>query len=183
MILLEEGDDYMINSIGNSAIYNYGASNFNGGSTGAKSASANSASVPILAEASKPSQSELMAMKRAGVVECATCASRTYQDGSDENVSYKSAAHIDPSSSGSKVMAHEQEHVSNAYSKAAKSGGQVISASVTIRSAVCPECGRSYISGGVTNTTIKYNEKNPYGGNQKSADYATVAGMNVDVGV
>jgi len=188
----------MINSIGNSAVYNYGASNFNGGSTGAKnastnsasansastnSASANSASVPILAEASKPSQSELMAMKRAGVVECATCASRTYQDGSDENVSYKSAAHIDPSSSGSKVMAHEQEHVSNAYSKAAKSGGQVISASVTIRSAVCPECGRSYISGGVTNTTIKYNEKNPYGGNQKSADYATVAGMNVDVGV
>jgi len=157
----------MINSIGNSAIYNYGTYNISG-------ASANNPNA---------NQSELMAMKRVGAVECATCANRTYQDGSDENVSYKSATHIDPSSSGTKVMAHEQEHVSNAYSKATTSGGQVVSASVTLKSAICPECGRSYVSGGVTNTIIKYNENNPYGGNQKSADYAAIAGMNVDVGI
>jgi len=162
----------MINSIGNSAIYNYGAYNFSGAST--NNTSANSPST---------NQSELMTKKRVGVVECATCASRTYQDGSDENVSYKSATHIDPSSSGTKVMAHEQEHVSNAYSKATKDGGQVVSASVTLKSATCPECGRSYVSGGVTNTTIKYSEDNPYGGNQKSAHYAAIAGMNVDVGI
>ena len=61
------GDDYMINSIGNSVNYNYGAYNFNGGSTSANStsansASANSASMPVSAEASQPSQSELMAL-------------------------------------------------------------------------------------------------------------------------
>ena len=174
----------MINSIGDSAIYNHGAYHFSG--TTANSTSANStsnANAPVSVEGAQSSQSELMALKRAGAVECATCASRTYQDGSDENVSYKSASHIDPSSSGAKVMAHEQEHVSNAYTKAAKGGGQVVSASVTLKSATCPECGRSYVSGGVTNTTIKYSEDNPYGSNQKSAHYAAIAGMNVDVGI
>jgi len=157
----------MINSISNSSIYNYGTYNISG-------ASANSPNA---------NQFEVMSMKCTGVVACATCASRMYQDSSHENVSFKSAAHIDPSSSGTKVMAHEQEHVSNAYSKATKGGGQVVSASVTLKSAICPECGRSYVSGGVTNTTIKYSKDNPYGGNQKSADYAAIAGMNVDVGI
>lgn len=58
------------------------------------------------------SPARLKAMKRSGQVECETCANRQYKDGSDEaNVSFKSAAHIDPSSAASKVMAHEQEHV------------------------------------------------------------------------
>lgn len=181
VVILKEGDSYMINSIGDSANYNHGAYHFSG--TSANSTSANNANAPASVEGAQSSQSELMALKRTGAVECATCASRTYQDGSDENVSYKSASHIDPSSSGAKVMAHEQEHVSNAYTKAAKGGGQVVSASVTLKSATCPECGRSYVSGGVTNTTIKYSEDNPYGSNQKSAHYAAIAGMNVDVGI
>lgn len=166
----------MINGLGDTSIYNYGGYNssiaFAGtiGSTGS-------------AKDAIPSESELKSLKQTGAVECSTCASRKYQDGSDENVSYKSASHIDPSFSGSKVMAHEQEHVSNAYSKAAKGGGQVISASVTLKTAICPECGRSYVSGGVTNTAIKYNENNPYGGNQKSADYSAIVGMNLDTAV
>ena len=61
------------------------------------------------------SSARLKAMKRSGQVECETCANREYKDGSDEvNVSFKSAAHIDPSAAATKVMAHEQEHVSNA---------------------------------------------------------------------
>ena len=47
--------------------------------------------------------------------ECQTCKNRKYQDGSDEMVSFKSAAHISPEASASRVRAHEQEHVSNAY--------------------------------------------------------------------
>ena len=43
--------------------------------------------------------------------ECQTCKNRKYQDGSDEMVSFKSAAHISPNASGSRVRAHEQEHV------------------------------------------------------------------------
>ena len=101
------------------------------------------------------SSARLKAMKRSGQVECETCANREYKDGSDEvNVSFKSAAHIDPSAAATKVMAHEQEHVSNANRKAASKDGEVLNATVTLKMAVCPECGRSYVSGGVTNRKI-----------------------------
>ncbi len=90
--------------------------------------------------------------------ECQTCKNRKYKDGSDEMVSFKSATHIDPGAAGAAVRSHEQEHVSNAYKKAAKGNGKVLRASVTIHMAICPECGRSYVSGGVTNTMIKYDK-------------------------
>ena len=100
--------------------------------------------------------------RKSSPAECQTCKNRKYQDGSDEMVSFKSAAHISPNAAGSRVRSHEQEHVSNAFKKAAMKGGKVMSASVSVRTAVCPECGRTYVSGGETNTQIKYyNEKNP----------------------
>ena len=124
------------------------------------------------------------AAKRAGVVECETCASRKYQDGSDENVSFKSAQHISPQAAGARVRGHEAEHVSNAYDKAKEKGGKVINASVSIHTAICPECGRTYVSGGTTHTQIKYpNEDNPYQKNRKQADGGMLAGMNFDAGV
>ena len=83
------------------------------------------------------SSARLKAMKRSGQVECETCANREYKDGSDEvNVSFKSAAHIDPSAAATKVMAHEQEHVSNANRKAASKDGEVLNATVTLKMAV-----------------------------------------------
>lgn len=116
--------------------------------------------------------------------ECQTCENRKYQDGSDEMVSFKSATHISPESAASAVRAHEQEHVSNAYKKAATENGKVISASVSIHTAVCPECGRTYVSGGTTNTQIKYyNEENPYQRDLKLADQAKYSGMNADYAV
>jgi hypothetical protein len=118
---------------------------------------------------------------RVNKAECQTCKERKYQDGSDENVSFKSAQHISPSEAGNRVRAHEGEHVSNAYSKAAEKGGKVLQASVSIHTAICPECGRSYISGGTTSTRIKYpNEKNPYQAGRKSADRLATEGMNFD---
>lgn len=119
--------------------------------------------------------------RRSSPEECQTCKERKYQDGSDENVSFKSAAHISPESAGAKVRAHEQEHVSNAYSKAAEKNGKVVRASVSIHTAVCPECGRTYVSGGTTNTMIKYpNEKNPYQQNRKLQDSIGLKGRNID---
>ena len=53
--------------------------------------------------------------RKSSPAECETCKNRKYQDGSDEMVSFKSAAHISPEASASRVRAHEQEHVSNAY--------------------------------------------------------------------
>lgn len=113
--------------------------------------------------------------------ECQTCKERKYQDGSDENVSFKSAAHISPEAAGARVRAHEQEHVSNAYSEAAENDGKVVRASVSIHTAVCPECGRTYVSGGTTNTMIKYpNEENPYQKNRKLQDSIGLKGRNID---
>ena len=96
--------------------------------------------------------------------ECQTRKNRKIVDGSDDaNVSFKSAAQVSPQAASSAVRAHEWMHVSNAYSKASEENGRVISASVQIHTSICPECGRSYVSGGVTNTQIKYyNESNPY---------------------
>lgn len=120
-------------------------------------------------------------MLSTGKIECETCASRKYQDGSDEMVSFKSPAHLSPESAASAVMAHEQEHVGNAYKKAANNNGKVIQASVRIKTSICPECGRSYVSGGETTTQIKYNEENPYSKNFKSADATSVTGLNFDL--
>lgn len=116
--------------------------------------------------------------------ECQTCKNRKYKDGSDEMVSFKSAQHVSPESAASAVRAHEQEHVSNAYKKAATGNGKVVSASVSIHTAICPECGRSYVSGGTTHTQIKYyNEDNPYQQDLKSADRTKYVGMNLDLAV
>lgn len=120
--------------------------------------------------------------RKSSPAECETCKNRKYQDGSDEgNVSFKSPSHISPESAAAKVRAHENEHVSNAYKKAAKNNGKVMNASVSIQTAICPECGRTYVSGGLTKTSIKYkNEDNPYTKNQKELDALELRGANVD---
>ena len=120
--------------------------------------------------------------RKSSPAECETCSNRKYKDGSDENVSFKAAAHISPEASAAVVRSHEQEHVSNAYSKAATNNGRVISATVSLESAICPECGRSYVSGGTTNTQIKYyNEENPYQKNLKATDSAKYKGRMIDI--
>ncbi len=124
---------------------------------------------------------EVKSLKRAGAVECSTCSGRKYQDGSSEMVSFKAPSHISPGTSGAAVMSHEQEHVSNAYAKAARKNGQVIKASISLRTATCPECGRSYVSGGTTTTMIRYQKESPYSMNAKSSDYGVLAGNNLDL--
>lgn len=133
--------------------------------------------------AKNPGESdEKKAGRKSSPADCETCKNRKYQDGSDEMVSFKSASHISPEASASRVKAHEQEHVSNAYKKAAQNNGEVVSCSVTLKSAICPECGRSYVAGGETATQIKYhNESNPYQKDLKQQDADKYAGMNVNL--
>lgn len=130
-----------------------------------------------------PSESRVKeAGRKSSPAECETCSSRKYQDGSNENVSFKSPTHISPEQAASAVRAHEQEHVSNAYTKAAKDNGKVLSATVSLHTAICPECGRSYISGGTTRTQIKYyNEENPYQQQLKTTDAIKYTGMNLNL--
>ncbi len=114
--------------------------------------------------------------------ECQACKERKYMDGSDEQVSFKSPASINPNAVYARVRGHEQEHVVNAYDKAKEGGGKVMNASVSIHYATCPECGRRYVSGGTTHTSIKY-PKDSYGQNKKAFDAEATKGNNVDLAV
>ena len=88
--------------------------------------------------------------------ECQTCKERKYQDGSnDPGVSFKTPTNIAPEAAASAVRGHEQEHVSREQSKAQQQGREVVSQSVTIHTAICPECGKVYVSGGTTRTTTR----------------------------
>lgn len=88
--------------------------------------------------------------------ECQTCKNRKYQDGSDDpGVSFKSASHIDPDTASSVVRGHEMEHVYRNQAKAEREGREVVSQTVTLHTGICPECGRSYVSGGETRTVTR----------------------------
>jgi len=125
------------------------------------------------------------AVKEAAPVECETCKERKYQDGSDEMVSFKSASHIAPEAAAARVRNHEQEHVSNAYDEAFQGGGEVVNASVQIHTSTCPDCGRTYVSGGTTSSQIKYpNESNPYQRAKKQWEAMNgLRGANIDMAV
>ncbi|MDR0473677.1 MAG: hypothetical protein LBH43_08435 [Treponema sp.] len=85
--------------------------------------------------------------------ECQTCKSRKYQDSSsDPSVSFQAPTHLSPGQAAGSVAAHESEHVSHEQAKADREDRKIISQSVTINTAICPECGRVYVSGGVTRT-------------------------------
>lgn len=119
-------------------------------------------------------------LKRVGAVECATCAARTYQDGSnDPGVSFKAPTHLSPDQAASAVVSHEMEHVSSEQSKARSENKEVVSQSVQIFQSICPECGISYVSGGVTKTTTASKGQAPYQG----ANIAQSKGNLVDYGV
>lgn len=93
---------------------------------------------------------------RTGKAECATCASRTYVDKSnDSSVSFQTPTHVPAAQSFSAVAGHEAEHVRNENTKAVAEKREVVSSSVTISYAICPECGASYASGGLTRTVTK----------------------------
>jgi len=143
------------------------------------------------AEATKPTvnpgESDVKAPGRTSAPsECETCKNRKYQDGSDEQVSFKAAAHISPEASAATVRGHEQEHVNNAYTKAAKNNGKVVSASVALKTAICPECGRSYVAGGTTTTQIKYSkdtDTNQYAKDRKALIGDAVKGQSLDLAI
>ncbi len=85
---------------------------------------------------------------------------RKYQDGSnDAGVSFKTPTKIDPSQVASAVRGHEMEHVYREQAKAQREGRKVVSQTVTLHNAICPECGKVYISGGTTRTSTMANNR------------------------
>ncbi|MDR0568516.1 MAG: hypothetical protein LBG87_04855 [Spirochaetaceae bacterium] len=107
-----------------------------------------------------------------GLGECETCKNRKYKDGStDPSVSFQSPAHIDPNQAASAVAAHEGEHVSREQLQAEQENRKVISQTVRLKTGVCPECGRVYISGGVTRT-VTAPDRPPSGSAETAGLYA-----------
>lgn len=112
------------------------------------------------AQAEAPEETNAAEAKSAQEVmeesECRTCSERTYQDGSDDpGVSFQTPTRIDPDQAPAAVRGHEQEHVVRNQAKAEREDRKVVSQSVALHTAICPECGRSYISGGTTRTVTK----------------------------
>lgn len=88
--------------------------------------------------------------------ECETCKNRKYQDESDDpGVSFKSASKVSKGAAGAAVRGHEQEHVVRERAKAEREGREVVSQNVVIKTAICPECGDSYVAGGETTTVTR----------------------------
>ena len=93
---------------------------------------------------------------------CQTCKKRKYQDVSnDPSVSFKAPTSLSPGAEGYAVAAHESQHVANEKGKAMRNGREVVSQTVQISTAVCPECGRMYVSGGKTTTVTRENPDDP----------------------
>ena len=109
--------------------------------------------------------------RKVSPVECQTCKNRRYQDGSDEMVSFKTPGKISPEESYAKVMSHEKEHESNK---------ELVSTTVSLKTSICPECGRAYISGGTTTTLMKTYGKDPYSQNQKAFEKEAATGNRID---
>ena len=108
-----------------------------------------------------------------GEKECQTCKERKYQDGSDDpGVSYQTPTHISPEQAASAVRGHEMEHVVREQASAEREGRRVVSQSVTMHTAICPECGRVYVSGGTTRTTTASDSQPEQPVSEQEADAA-----------
>lgn len=92
---------------------------------------------------------------------CETCEKRKYQDGSDDmGVSFQTPTNIKPEQAASAVRGHEMEHVYREQAKADREGRKVVSQNVTMHTEICPECGKSFVSGGTTHTVTKADTDN-----------------------
>ena len=103
--------------------------------------------------------------------ECQTCKERKYQDGSDDpGVSFKTPTNVAPEQAASAVRGHENEHVVREQAKAQRDDRRVVSQSVTYHNAICPECGKTYVSGGTTRTVTKANNSQQDGQQSQQQD-------------
>ena len=135
--------------------------------------------IPFLRKGMDPAEFAVRMRIQYGEEECGTCESRKYKDGSnDPGVSYKTPTHITPEQAASAVMGHEMEHVVREQAKAVREDRRVVSQSVTVHTAICPECGKVYVSGGTTRTATagdRSGESASDQGQQNRASFSAIA--------
>ena len=94
--------------------------------------------------------------QKVGKGECQTCKNRKYQDGSnDPGVSFKTPTAISPERAAFAIRSHEAEHVAHARLKALEEDKEIVSQSVSYRTGICPECGKTFMAGGNTRTVLR----------------------------
>jgi len=99
-----------------------------------------------------PEDGALKALETQGV--CHTCENRRYVDQSDDaSVSFQTPTKINPNMAAAAVASHEQEHVRNEQARAHREDREIVNQTVTLTYDTCPECGKQYVSGGLTKTT------------------------------
>lgn len=175
-----------VSSLSNQLSYNY-TYMYNTSNNTQSAYDSNVSTNPSIAKVGESTDPDVRMEKMMGMKECTTCKDRKYQDGSnDPGVSFKTPGHIDPNVSASAVMSHEQEHVRNESSKASREGREIVSQSVRLDTSVCPECGKSYVSGGETTTVSKSsgdNKKSDYFVNMFKKSMENYFGKEIDVKV
>lgn len=93
---------------------------------------------------------------------CKTCKYRSYSDSSsDAGVSFKGGASVSPYAAAGQVAAHERQHAAH-VSREGAAAGVNMQATVRIKTAICPECSRVYIAGGVTQARVGPQKPEPY---------------------
>jgi endogenous inhibitor of DNA gyrase (YacG/DUF329 family) len=107
-------------------------------------------------ESKGDSKADLEQRIRNGQAQCPTCAARQYADESTGGgVSFQAATHISAATAGVVVMNHENEHVAAADRESDPEAGVVKDSTVSLQYGKCPECGKTYVKGGVTKTTTR----------------------------
>ena len=76
--------------------------------------------------------------------------------------SFQTPTRVDPDQAASAVRGHEMEHVYREQAKAERENRKVVSQTVTMHTEICPECGKSYVSGGTTRTVTKADTENDF---------------------
>ncbi|MDL2287866.1 hypothetical protein LJC32_00605 [Oscillospiraceae bacterium OttesenSCG-928-F05] len=100
---------------------------------------------------------------------CSTCENRRYVDESDDgSVSFQAPTKVAPQQAASAVAAHEREHVFHEQADARQSGRKVVSQTVSLHYATCPECGQVHVSGGTTRTVTRGEAEDRYQAQQKA---------------
>ncbi len=112
--------------------------------------------------------------------ECKTCSERRYQDGSsDSGVSFKTPTKLTPDQASSAVISHEKEHYTREAQAAENENKDVLVNSIRLESSICPDCGRSYISGGETTTVTRTRPNN----SPSPVTNPQTSGLKLDIGV
>ena len=107
-----------------------------------------------------------------GNEKCETCERRKYKDiSNDPGVTFKTPTNVSPGASAAAVATHENQHVQHEQGKAMREGKEIVSQSVQLHTAICPECGRVYVSGGKTTTVTRNKSHSPTNRGQNLDQY------------